>query len=416
MWSSVWVVTGRGEISAHRLLSSPHASLAALIDTISVRTAEACEGCDVVCAQDTSEINFKGRSVAREGLGAGGDGVSAGFFVHPLVAMEADTGAVLGLAGAVIWTRQPDKVTPKATRDVGDRESQRWLQATERAGEVLAKARRITVVADRESDIYHLFANRPANVELIVRAAQNRALEEGGVLFDALLSTQPVTEANVTIAPRGPGDKGRVATVALRCMRLNIKRPASLRPEDAADATAMTLVEVREVDPPAGAKPLLWRLLSSADRSAGEIVRLYRQRWRIEEVFRTLKSGLGLPDTQMHVAERILLLAAFALAAAVRIIQLVDARDGTKRPLEDAIDPVFKPALTAISRQLEGKTQKQKNPHPPNSLAFLSWICARLGGWNCYYKPPGPKTMTTGWNALAQQLIGYSIAMQNENV
>ena len=121
-----------GEISAHRLLSSPHASLAALIDTISVRTAEACEGCDVVCAQDTSEINFKGRSVAREGLGAGGDGVSAGFFVHPLVAMEADTGAVLGLAGAVIWTRQPDKVTPQATRDVGDRESQRWLQATER--------------------------------------------------------------------------------------------------------------------------------------------------------------------------------------------------------------------------------------------------------------------------------------------
>ena len=28
---------------------------------------------------------------------------------------------------------------------------------------------------------------------------------------------------------------------------------------------------------------------------------------------------------------------------------------------------------------------------PPRSLAWLAWIIARLGGWNCYYKPPGPK-------------------------
>jgi hypothetical protein len=31
-----------------------------------------------------------------------------------------------------------------------------------------------------------------------------------------------------------------------------------------------------------------------------------------------------------------------------------------------------------------------------HSLAWLAWIATRLGGWNCYYKPPGPKTMRAG--------------------
>jgi hypothetical protein len=37
----------------------------------------------------------------------------------------------------------------------------------------------------------------------------------------------------------------------------------------------------------------------------------------------------------------------------------------------------------AIGPTLEGNTERQKNPHPPHSLAWLAWIIARLGGWNC---------------------------------
>ena len=37
----------------------------------------------------------------------------------------------------------------------------------------------ITMVGDREGDIYHLLANRPANVHLLVRSAQPRALTAG---------------------------------------------------------------------------------------------------------------------------------------------------------------------------------------------------------------------------------------------
>ena len=103
-------------------------------------------------------------------------------------------------------------------------------------------------------------------------------------------------------------------------------------------------------------------------------------------------------------------LAALGLAAAVRIVQLTDARDGGSRPATDVIDAEFIDPIAAISKTLEGKTQRQKNHHPKGSLAWLAWITARLGGWNCYYKPPGPKTMATGWKQLAAMLQGYLMA------
>ena len=46
--------------------------------------------------------------------------------------------------------------------------------------------------------------------------------------------------------------------------------------------------------------------------------------------------------------------------------------------------------LAALQPTLEGSTERQQNRHPPFSLAWAAWIIARLGGWNCYYKPPGP--------------------------
>ena len=180
----------------------------------------------------------------------------------------------------------------------------------------------------------------------------------------------------------------------------------------------MTLVEAREIDPPAGEKPLHWRLLTTiAAEDAGaasEIVRLYRLRWRIEEVFRALKSdGMRLEETQVHEAGRLFKLAVAGLAAACRTIQLVDARDGGPRPAGDVIDPALLPAAEAVGKTLEGKTERQKNHHPLHSLAWLAWIIARLGGWNCYYTPPGPKTMRAGWVQFETMAVGFRIAAES---
>jgi len=104
--------------------------------------------------------------------------------------------------------------------------------------------------------------------------------------------------------------------------------------------------------------------------AAQEIVRLYRLRWRIEQVFRAMKSdGLRLEETQVQDAATLFNLAAIALIAAVRTIQLVDARDGSLRPATDVADPDLIAAAEAIGPTLERKTARQKNPHPVRSLA-----------------------------------------------
>ena len=134
--------------------------------------------------------------------------------------------------------------------------------------------------------------------------------------------------------------------------------------------------------------------------------------WRIEQVFRALKSdGLALEETQVEAADRLFKLAALGLTAAVRILQLVDARDGCDRPATDVIDAKLIEPVAAIGKTLEGKTKRQQNPHAKGTLGWLSWIAARLGGWNCYYKKPGPKTMAIGWRQLAAMIAGFVIAM-----
>ena len=45
---------------------------------------------------------------------------------------------------------------------------------------------------------------------------------------------------------------------------------------------------------------------------------------------------------------------------------------------------------------MQGKTDRQKNPHPPRSLAWAAWVIARLGGWHDYEtspRDPLPSTM-----------------------
>jgi hypothetical protein len=407
------------EIAIHRFLSAPSVTCGEMVETLAYRTAAACQGRRIVAAQDTTEINFAGREERRRGLGPAGDGVSAGFFIHPVIAIDSETEAVLGLLDAKIWTRSDDfDATPARERALEDKESMRWLEGAARTAERLTDAASVVVVADRESDIYAGFARRPASVDMIVRAAQDRVLDDGGRLFAAPEAWAELARNEVRVAPSRTGVAARVAIVALRAGTVVVCRPRHGGDAEGPDHLSLTMVEAREIDAPSGSSPLLWRLLTTLQVAnaddAAEIVRLYRLRWRIEEIFRSLKSdGMRLEETQVHDASRLFKLALVGLAAATRTVQLVDARDGSPRPATDVIDATLIPAAEVIAPTLEGKTRRQQNPHPPHSLAWLSWIVARLGGWNCYYKPPGPKTMRAGWARFASMAAGFALATQS---
>ena len=74
-----------------------------------------------------------------------------------------------------------------------------------------------------------------------------------------------------------------------------------------------------------------------------------------------------------------------------------------------APEMAFLEQAAALCPTLEGGTERQRNPHAPGSLAWLSWVVARLGGWNCYGKPPGPKTMHDGWRRFAAIAEGHAL-------
>ena len=161
-----------GELAAHRVLSSARVTPEATLRCLSQRTGVAAAGRRVVAAQDTTEVNFPGRQ--SRGLGPAGyrgarlASPAPGFFIHAMIAVDADCDAVLGLVGAEIWTREEAPVSPRRDRAMADKESQRWLNAAETAAERLADAAECIVVGDRESDIYALFTGSLAWMSWIV--------------------------------------------------------------------------------------------------------------------------------------------------------------------------------------------------------------------------------------------------------
>jgi hypothetical protein len=399
-----------GEVGLNRFFHNEAVTSEEMLRTARGRTAARCAGLShVLVIQDTTVLR--------------GEKTGGGLYLHAAIAVDVATKALLGPVHGEFLSRTTGERGQKRARTVDDKESRRWLTGADMAAQVCAGAARITVAADRESDIYEAFARRPKRVELLIRAAQDRALADGGSSFAAADALPELARRDLDV-PAAPGRPARKAVMALRLARLKLKRPRNGKPgAGTPESVEITLVDVREVEPPAGQKPLHWRLLTTHEAVTAvqgwEIADLYRQRWHIEQVFRTFKTdGFDIERAQVEsdlVREK---LAAVCFIAAVAVQQMVHARDGAPpgvdpRPLEDAFEADDIPLIEAFCTQLEGKTERQKNPHPRGTLAYAAWVCARLGGWTGYYGKPGPIVMLRGWRDIQAAKAGWTLALIN---
>jgi hypothetical protein len=398
-----------GEIRLTRLLRHEAVTTEAISDEAGRRTAERCAGRHVLAIQDTTVVRSEG---------------GGGLYLHPVIVVDADEGALLGLAHAEFLRRDKGLKALRQSKPVKDKQSQRWLDGADRAARVCASAARVTVIADRESDIYAAFASCPAGTDLLVRAAQDRSLEDGARLFATADALPEAGRAGLDL-PAKPGRKARQSQVAVRFMTVSLARPRNGPAAGLPKSVSLTLVDVREIDPPPG-EAVHWRLLTTHKvetvAQAFAVVDLYRRRWVVEQLFRTLKTQ-GFDIEGIKIAEEAPLrrLVMAALVAAVTVQQLVHARDGAQgpaplRPITDAFDPEDAPLLEAFCKDLEGKTERQKNPHPKGSLAYAAWVCARLGGWTGYYGKPGPLVMLNGWSDFQAAKRGVSLLMGQPDV
>ncbi len=404
-----------------RLLHHEAVSVEAMAVHAMEATSRRVSGLDIAVVQDTSEFVLGGRELRKDYGPVGRGGATRGYLVHSALAVEVGSGALLGMAGLSIWTRSGgDKVSARRGRATNAKESRRWIETMEGQVALLrAQAARVTLVADAESDIYELFARRPAGIDVLVRVAQNRKVSASAEVPDrlfALADSWPELGGVIVDLRAIPGRPARRAKLLVRASEVELRRPRNGADPTLPKTLPLSLVELREIDTPAGQKPLHWRLLTSHQVDTLEAVQrtadLYRQRWVIEEFFRTLKSaGFQLDQADISQPKAMLNFAAACSLAAVTIMQLVQARDGkTAQPLTHAFELGDQPLIEALSTKLEGKTQRQKNPHPKGSLAFVAWVVGRLGGWTGYYGKPGPFVMAIGLNKLAAAKQGWQLA------
>ena len=170
-------------------------------------------------------------------------------------------------------------------------------------------------------------------------------------------------------------------------------------------------------------QPIRWRLLSTKqlkgiDQVKQEIKR-YEKRWLIEEYFKLLKTdGYDIENTQLENGQSVRKLILLLMKTSIKVLQLKAAREGnngakTKEVFtEDEIT-----CLRHLNTELEGQTQKQKNPYDPSNLAWATWIIARLAGWKEYYtkaRPPGNKTLTEGLKKFDSIVFAYNIFINRD--
>jgi Transposase DDE domain len=405
----------------HRLLHNRSVTADEMSRHAGEQTARRAAGRHIVVVQDTSELVLGSRR-ARPDYGAVAKGNAAGLLLHASLAMEAGSQALLGLVSMQVWNRSREALAPRRKRATAAKESQRWIAHTQHAGEVLAAAASVTMVSDRESDFYELFVERPRHVDLVVRACQNRRIEAEEApdrLFDSIDASNEQGRFAMTI-PAAPGRRARQTELAVRFAPVAVRRPANGADPALPATVQLTLVDVREVSTPDDGSPVHWRLLTThavtTVSEARRVIDLYRMRWMIEEYFRTLKmAGFDIENAEIGEPHAMINFAAAAAVAAVTIKQLVQARDGnTDQLVRDAFDPNDQPILEAISANLEGKTDRQRNPHPKGSLAFAAWVIGRLGGWTGYYGKPGPKVMRIGLTEF--RAVKYGVKLSHRNV
>jgi hypothetical protein len=412
---------------AYRFLANEKAEEKILIETVKERSGYLCSGRDVLVIQDTTEINLdnhRNRLKRGTGIGLTGNNKALGFFMHGSIVLDAADETMLGFSDVQLWHRDEQKQTKEERRyksqPIEEKESYKWIQACIDSKEQLKEARSVTFIEDREGDIYEQFAMIPdGRTHLVIRCCRDRNLGGGGKLYERLAAQPPCGEYGVKLVKDiRKGIESRIATVEVRYCRVSIAKPKRTKGAKLPKTIEVYAVEVREKDVPDGCAPVLWRILTthvvtSYEEAVG-IIKKYKLRWYIEQLFRLLKEkGFRIESSELETGWAIRKLTVMALNAALRVMQLLLARgnDGSQ-PVGEVFSQGEVECLRALNQSLEGDTEKSRNKNNPAKLSWAAWVIARLGGWKNYNskRPPGPILLKKGLDKFNSIYQGWSMA------
>lgn len=396
--------------SFYRLFSNESFNEQGIEKSIVKRCSEVCKGRHVLCIQDTTEFNLsrqRGRIKAKSGLGKTTKDGILGFKLHSSLVVDADAGSALGYSYIKTWERKedtPDRHIRKYKElPIEQKESYKWLAAARQSNQLMQEAKSITIIADREGDIYDLLATiEGKQMHILIRSNHNRRTTTGVNLTDYLDSLPLMYEYDLSVS----GDvrkkiEKRTAHIGLKWGKVFLRQPRASKNKQLPCSKELYVVEAREMQ---RVKGIYWRLLTTHpvtnDAEAMQVIEWYKQRWYIEQIHRLLKTeGFRIERSQLEQGWAIRKLTMLAMMATLRILQMMLAyEDDHEQPIDEVFDKEQQQCLQMMNEQLEGETDKLKNPSKRITLKWATWIIARLGGWKGYasQRKPGPIVLQKG--------------------
>lgn len=409
---------GRAEMeAAYRFFDNDKVTFDKVLQPHIARTLQrVAEQKVALLVQDTSEIDLTRPEQEVTGVGEL-DGSRRGFLLHEMQAFTPE-GTPLGTVWAEILNRTEGvshattavKDYQKKHTPIEEKESLRWITGLRQAQHVAEQvpAVQCVCVADSEADIYEWFAEPPGPAHWLVRACQDRALEEAdaGWHLRAQVLTAPVLyqvellirgrQAKTAVEERGrrQSRETRQATVDVRAATVTLRPP--WRFDRQLPAITVNVVLVREPNPPAGEPPVEWILVTTLPIATPEQVRLivayYCVRWNIEILFRTLKSGCRIERRRFEDIDRVLPCLALYLIVSWRTMLV--CRLGRECPDLDC-EAIFEPSEW---KAVWVAVHKKKPPKKPPRLSTMVHLIARLGGY--VERPQSEPGVQTVWIGL----------------
>lgn len=405
--------------AAYRFWDNEAVNAAAISQAQQERTVARCqEQTTILAVQDTTDLNYTTHP-ALKGAGYLRSKRSQGVLVHTSLAISPE-GVPLGVLDQQVWSRDPKDWGKKAKRrqkPTQEKESQRWLEALDRTGEVLAEIEQVVTIADREADFYDLLRRRrPVGHEWLIRAHQNRRIDhESSLLWTHLESSRKQGQLTVSV-PRRPGRDAREVKLGVCFECVELPPPSTHKARSRLPTLAVTAVLVREIGTPSdGGKPIEWRLLTTLEiesmEQAAQLVYWYSLRWLIERYHYVLKSGCQIEQLQLETAERLeRALATYNLVAWRLLWLMYLSRQQPDRSCECAYEPAQWRVLYATIHK-----NKRFPATPPTLREAVRWT-AQLGGFLARKGDgePGVKTLWRGWTRLQDMVATWQLATDSE--
>jgi len=413
--------TSRAErMGAYRMLENEDVSFQRLLkpaaQTVGKAVAQGQAGEVALCVHDRSEVELS--HLAMSGVGPVGNPVCQGFFVQTALVVQAD-GAAFGVLGARTWARsaeQRGKARSGKQRPFEQKESVKWWEAMVEAEERVGERGRLLHVIDAEGDIFEVFSRSASQgYQLLVRAGQDRRVEEEGGKLWARMEGLPVVGSRQLHVSAQPARAGRVArtardaTLSLRYGALTLLPPG----RQGGPPVRVWGVLVREEAPPRGQKAVEWLLLSNVPiesvEAAWGAVSTYRKRWCIEELHKALKTGCRLERRQHQEREHLENLLALTLLVSVKLLRL---RTLSRTLPEEPATAVLEPAQVQVLHALTPQLAPRMRPRGELTLRQALLLIALLGGYmaNPDKKPPGWLVLWRGYERLRDYVEGFTLA------